>query len=57
MEEIMMDLYMPYTNYHTLLSLAIVLSNKDVEHHLLLTNPSLKRLCQIFNLKNLTELS
>lgn len=50
----MMDLYMPYTNYHTLLSLAIVLSNKDVEHHLLLTNPSLMRLCQIFNLKNLT---
>lgn len=52
-----MNLYMPYTNYHILLSLAIAMANSALEHQLILVNPSLKRLCNIFNLKNIHVVS
>lgn len=52
-----MYLYMPYTNYHILLSLAIAMSNRNIEHTLILVNPFLKRLCDIFCMKNISIFS
>ena len=49
-----MNLYMPYTNYHILLSLAIAMSYRDIKHKLILVNPMFKRLCNIFCLNNIS---
>lgn len=52
-----MNLYMPYTNYHILLSLAIAMSNRHIKHKMILVNPMYKRLCDIFCLDNISIFS
>lgn len=55
----MLNLYIPYTRYHILLSLAIARSNPDksLRHRIILVDPALQPLCNVFRLHNVTMTS
>lgn len=55
----MLNLYIPYTRYHILLSLAIARSSSDksLKHRIILVSPALQQLCSVFRLHNVTMTS